>query len=227
MASHRPHGEVASDCCRPCAQLDDFLTDDALAHLRELSSSATLWHDDKGHYVGAYDFTGFAPSCVAQLAQELTAAMPEVIGSDTLSRFWGYKYESRPEGASAIGIGAHIDPARSNFNFWVTADDANLEPSSGGMVVWCKRSSTADDVGTRRLYNTFCADGEACDELERALGLDDPGIERTVVPYRCNRCVLFCSDLFHKTDMCTFKPGYTNSRINLTMLFGHADALRS
>lgn len=217
------------DAVRPTldAQLDDLLTDEALAHLRELTSCATLWHDDKGHYLGAYDFAGFAPSCVARLAQELTAAMPAVIGSDTLSRFWGYKYKSQPQGTRAIGIGAHIDPARSNFNFWVTADDANLEPSSGGMVVWRKRSSVADGAGTRQLYNTFCADEEACNELERALGLDDPSVERTVVPYRCNRCVLFSSDLFHKTDICVFKPEYTSSRINLTMLFGHADALRS
>ena len=207
--------------------IDDFLTDEALVHLRALANGATLWHDDKGHYVGAYDFAGFAPSCIARLADELTAALPAVIGHDTLNRFWGYKYEARPSGASAIGIGAHIDPARANFNFWVTPDDANLDATSGGMVVWRKKSSADDDASVRRLYNTFCADEEACGELERALGLDDPAIERIVVPYRCNRCVLFSSELYHKTDQSVFKPEYTCSRINLTMLFGYASALRA
>lgn len=239
--------------------LDDFLTDEALEHLRDLSRGATLWHDDKGHYVGAYDFVGFAPSCVAQLAHELTAALPSVIGLDTLTRFWGYKYDATqggsvgaggggeegigPAGAgggseegeeaeeratnTGIGIGAHIDPARANLNFWVTPDESNLEPRSGGMVVWRKTSSDADDATMRRLYNTYCADTHACDTLERALGLDDPTVGRSVVAYKCNRCVLFKSHLFHKTDECVFRPEYASSRINLTMLFGYADALRS
>ena len=41
-----------------------------------------------------------------------------------------------------------------------------------------------------------------------------------VVPHRQNRVVLFNSDLFHETARFTFKPGYKNRRINVTMLFG-------
>ena len=40
------------------------------------------------------------------------------------------------------------------------------------------------------------------------------------VPYRQNRAVIFDSDLFHTTAPLTFKPGYENRRINVTMLFG-------
>ena len=42
----------------------------------------------------------------------------------------------------------------------------------------------------------------------------------TRVPYRDNRCVLFDSRLFHATDTCRFAPGYTNRRINVTLLYG-------
>jgi hypothetical protein len=31
---------------------------------------------------------------------------------------------------------------------------------------------------------------------------------------------MFNSDLFHETGPLTFKPGYENRRINITMLFG-------
>ena len=31
---------------------------------------------------------------------------------------------------------------------------------------------------------------------------------------------MFDSKLLHKTDSFTFKPGYTNRRINLTFLYG-------
>ena len=36
------------------------------------------------------------------------------------------------------GIGVHADNAAVNLNFWVTPDDANLDPSSGGLVVYPK-----------------------------------------------------------------------------------------
>jgi len=40
------------------------------------------------------------------------------------------------------------------------------------------------------------------------------------VPYKENRLVMFDSALFHKTDDFTFRRGYLNRRINLTLLFG-------
>ena len=36
------------------------------------------------------------------------------------------------------GITVHADVASVNLNFWVTPDDANLDPSSGGLVVYPK-----------------------------------------------------------------------------------------
>jgi len=44
--------------------------------------------------------------------------------------------------------------------------------------------------------------------------------EQVRVPYRCNRMVMFNSNLVHKTDEFEFRPGFTNRRINITMLFG-------
>ena len=40
------------------------------------------------------------------------------------------------------------------------------------------------------------------------------------IPYKYNRCVLFDSNLFHKTADVNFLPGFDNKRINVTMLFG-------
>lgn len=36
------------------------------------------------------------------------------------------------------GIAVHADSASVNLNFWVTPDDANLDPDSGGLVVYPK-----------------------------------------------------------------------------------------
>ncbi len=43
------------------------------------------------------------------------------------------------------------------------------------------------------------------------------------VPHRGNRAVIFNSNLFHETDKISFKDGYTNKRINITMLYGKRD----
>jgi hypothetical protein len=43
------------------------------------------------------------------------------------------------------------------------------------------------------------------------------------MPYRANRAVIFDSDLFHQTDAIRFKPGYTDRRINVTLLYGDRD----
>lgn len=40
------------------------------------------------------------------------------------------------------------------------------------------------------------------------------------VPHKQNRCVIFNSNLFHRTDTLRFTPGYETRRINLTLLFG-------
>ena len=47
------------------------------------------------------------------------------------------------------------------------------------------------------------------------------GANSVTVPYRANRAVIFDSDLFHETDRIEFKEGYTNRRINITMLYGN------
>ena len=37
------------------------------------------------------------------------------------------------------GIDMHADPARITVNMWLTPDDANLDPESGGLVVYKKK----------------------------------------------------------------------------------------
>ena len=46
---------------------------------------------------------------------------------------WAFKYDS-----SLAGIGIHADSAAVNVNFWITPDEANLDPEHGGLVVWDK-----------------------------------------------------------------------------------------
>lgn len=64
-------------------------------------------------------------------------------------------------------------------------------------------------------FVTYNADTQAIDRFLR-----ETGARAIRIPHRQNRCVIFNSDLFHRTDDLHFAPGYENRRINVTMLYG-------
>lgn len=184
--------------------IDGLLTAAGLAALRDWCLESTVWNDVKAGYLGAYMHDGFASRLMLGVVAELRQRMPRVIGRLPLQTLWAYKYDSRD-----TGIGLHADEAAVNVNFWITPDDANLEPAAGGLVVHTRDAPA--DWGFRR----FNADPEAIRRF-----LESEGSTAIRVPYRANRAVLFDSDLFHETDHFHFRPGYENRRINVTMLFG-------
>jgi hypothetical protein len=107
------------------------------------------------------------------------------------------------------GIGVHADFAAVNVNFWITPDEANLDPEHGGLIIWDVAAPLDWDF---MKYNA--AEGEIRNYLR------DTAAKSIVVPYRANRAVIFDSDLFHETDHIRFREGYENRRINVTMLYG-------
>ena len=187
------------------AVVDDFLSEDALERLWRFCLDATVWYQVKRGYLGAYLVDGFATALALQIADELRARLPGIFRSHRLEQLWAYKYDSRLQ-----GIAAHADFAAVNVNFWITPDEANRDPASGGLVVHTAR---APSDWAFRSYNA--------DSARMARFLEEAGGETVRVPYRRNRVVIFDSDLFHRTDDLDFRPGYENRRINVTMLFGN------
>ncbi len=192
---------------------DNFLKPEALASLRRFCLESTVWFDFlySAGYVGCTCEDGFITPLIAQIAEETRLALSKVIGAHRLSGLWGYKYDSEQS-----GIPAHADFAAVNVNFWLTPDEANLAPESGGLVVWDKEAPMEWDFDD---YNS--KPGLITEFLE------DSGAQPYVVPHRQNRVVLFNSNLFHRTDDYRFKPGYENRRINVTMLYGDRQASQS
>ena len=112
--------------------VDDFLVPEALASLRKFCVESTFWFDFQyaPGYVGSSLDDGFVCPLLAQIASELPRALPGIFREPfPLTHLWGYKYDSERS-----GIREHADFAAINVNFWLTPDDANLEPSSGGLV---------------------------------------------------------------------------------------------
>jgi tetratricopeptide (TPR) repeat protein len=204
-------GEAGRIAQYQIAVIDDLLTAQALEKLRRFCMESTIWRQiyDDG-YLGAFPEQGFVPQLLAQIAEELRSVHPAIIGDHPLLHFWAFKYDS-----SLRGTGTHADFAAVNVNFWITPDDANLDPDRGGLVIWDAAAPLDWDFAK---YNAAGDDIRAFLEQEEA--------KPVIVPYRANRAVVFDSDLFHETDTIHFKPGYENRRINITLLFGRRETRR-
>ena len=185
--------------------IDDLLTAEALEALRRYCRGSDVWRTAYSQgYLGAFPESGFAAPLLAQVAEELSATFPAIFADHPLRYHWAFKYDSRLE-----GIGIHADEAAVNVNFWITPDEANLDPDGGGLVIWDKEAPLEWD------FAKFNADESA------AYGfLEKSGAGSMRIPYRANRAVIFDSNLFHKTDRISFAQGYENRRINITMLYG-------
>jgi len=61
------------------------------------------------------------------------------------------------------------------------------------------------------------------DKTEVIKFLEEKNSNAVYIPYKYNRCVMFDSNLFHKTADVNFLPGFDNKRINVTMLFGQRE----
>ena len=186
--------------------LDDFLSEEALTNLRKFCWGSTVWENiyERG-YLEAYLNSGISCPFLGQIADELRLRYPAVFGDMPLWLFWGFKYDSR-----LAGVGIHADIAIVNVNFWITPDEANLDPDSGGLIIWDTPpppdwSATKFNSGDTDPARNFL---ESC------------GSKSVTVPYRSNRAVIFDSSLFHATDEIRFKEGYLNRRINITLLYG-------
>jgi hypothetical protein len=185
--------------------IDDLLTPEALEKLRRYCWGSTIWRVTHPEgYLTAMPEHGLACPLLAQIDEEMRALYPGILGTHLLRYLWAFKYDSR-----LSGVGTHADPSLVTFNFWITADDANLDPERGGLTVW--------DVGAPAGWNSakYIGDTAGCQAY-----LAQAGVKSVTIPYRANRAIVFASHLFHETDRMNFKEGYTNRRINLTMLYG-------
>jgi hypothetical protein len=189
---------------------DDLLTPQALAGLKRYLLESTIWHDFShiGGFVASYLEDGLACPLLLQIADEIRSAFPELLAKHPLIQAWAFKGLQ----AKAV-VDAHADDAAISINFWVTPDQANLDPGRGGLII-CRAPPPAE----------WRVTGYDADKDAVAAFLEQHASDNLVVPYHENRAVLFESRLFHRSDVTNFKAGYENHRINLTMLFGrHAD----
>ena len=184
--------------------IDNFLTDEALKKLQDYCHASTIWRVTKpeGFLIAMPDH-GFACPLIAQIDEELRQTYSAIFQAHALRFLWAFKYDG-----SLLGVGTHSDaPAQITVNFWITPDEANLDPKSGGLIVW--DATLPDNWSTSQRIDT-----PACRAY--LAGID---AKYVTIPYRSNRAVVFASDLIHETDHLNFDAGYLNRRVNVTLLY--------
>jgi tetratricopeptide (TPR) repeat protein len=187
--------------------IDNFLTPQALEKLRRYCAGSTIWRRnyDAG-YIGATPEDGLACPLMAQIAEEIRGAFPQMIGTHAFRYLGAFKYDSE----LSTGTNTHADNSAVNVNFYIASDEANMDPEGGGMDIWDVSAPLGEEM---RRYNG--------DEALARDFLAKSGARLTRIAHRANRAVIFKSDLFHKTSDCRFREGYLNKRINVSLLFGH------
>ncbi len=185
--------------------IDSFLCPEAIRSLRRFCLESTVWKTVRPYgYLGTM-IDGFASPLLLQITLELREKLPGILAPHYLTQAWAYKYDN-----SLRGINTHADCAAVNINFWITPDQANKNPASGGLVIWDKLPPS--DWGLMRAQNP--------DKTEINRYLETSGARALEIPYRQNRMVMFNSGLFHKSGETEFRDGYENRRINVTLLYG-------
>ena len=188
--------------------VDDLLNEPALGALRRFCREATIWKKDyENGYCGAFLGDGFASPLLFQIADELRLKFPGIFKHHRLTQAWAFKHDS-----ARRGLNIHADAAAVNVNFWITPDEANLNPATGGLVVYDKEAPSEWN------FKEYNSDRNKPKILK---WLKDVGAQAVKIPYRTNRAVVFNSDLFHETDDVTFKDEYLSRRINITLLYGY------
>jgi hypothetical protein len=195
--------------------VDDVLAPWALKAAYDFCLEATIYSEQKIGYLGAYDVDGLFSGPFPLITDAFRKAMPKVIGETRLDKFWSYKYVSEDKGGEPKkqqrGTNKHTDRARVNLNLWITPDESNLDPLTGGLTVWDYTVSKEEEFNRYQNPN-------GGQKLAEAMKLANA--KPTSIPYRRNRMVIFDSDRVHETSDMHFKPGHKNRRINLTWLYG-------
>src|SRR5689334_16247527 len=190
------------------AFIDGLLNEEALNSLRRFCWEATIWKKDyENGYTGAFLGDGLASPLLFQVAEELRLKFPRIFRYHRLTQAWAFKHDS-----TRRGLNIHADAAAVNVNFWITPDEANLNPDTGGLVVYDKEAP--------REWN-FKEYNSDRNKPKILAWLNEVGAQAIRIPYRANRAVVFNSDLFHETDDISFKDDYRSRRINITLLYGY------
>lgn len=192
----------------PYVVIDNILKPEAINQLYRYGLCSTVFYQEYNNgYLTTTMTKGLNSELLVQMVQEIPASLPDIFGDSKLKEAWIFKCDSRMK-----ALDTHADFAAVNVNIWLTPDEANADPESGGLTIFDK---SAPSDWPFESYNT------KSDRTTRFL--EESGARPRIVHYRHNRALIFRSSLFHRSEAIHFHDGYENRRQNLTLLYGHRE----
>ncbi|MGH4017298.1 MAG: hypothetical protein ACRDSL_25910 [Pseudonocardiaceae bacterium] len=198
----RVEREYADSAPYNYAVLDDFLTPDAFAGIREQLLSSWGWQYKNWQANELYVRDPDIPE-VQSVAAELKRRLPTVLDDLECVRCWSFMHQRN------VGLKVHADNGVVTVDVWMTPDEFNLAPEAGGIVFFDVKRNPAMLIHE---FNTV-------EWAEKYFKEHAKGVSETVA-YRSNRAILFDASTFHESDRVDFRQdGSRTYRINLSLLF--------
>ena len=178
--------------------LDDLLDTVALESLRSTLQQHWGWRYKNwvNRYLHNYDFDY---ELLEPFLANLEGACPALLTGMELQKAWAIMMHKN------VGVGPHADAGAIAVNLWLTPDEHNADPDTGGLTFFdVKREEGAP-------YHKYNDPVSAATYIgERTLGATFR------VPYRYGRAVVFDAATFHASETVEFA---SVPRINVSMIF--------
>jgi tetratricopeptide (TPR) repeat protein len=182
---------------------DGVLTQEALEEVLAYCLESHVFHIGKNGYVVGNSEGGFGSDALLRIASELRTQLPDTLGKHTLRGMVVHKHASEWESSDV-----RAEEAAFVAVVWLTPDAANLDASSGGLVLHggtpCHRNCDADfnnDAGRVEIF------------MKQAS-------EMSTIPYKLNRMVVFPGGVAYRSQKCRFSSKFEDQRVRVSMLFG-------
>ena len=192
--------------------LDDLLTEESCGELRDAIVANKGWGFLN---VAAKErvlfIRNFSSTLIPDVAGELKAKLPNLLGNLELVEYSAFMNREND------GLGIHSDNGQFTLNLYLTPDEFNLDPATGGMTLFdVKRASD------QPLHEFNSAERCTPYVRERTRG------QAVMIGYKYNRGILFDASTFHAADRMRFRGGHARShRINLALRFDDRQAFRN
>ena len=109
---------------------DNFLSDEFLKETNIFFRCANIFKRPYPRgYIGTFLNTGMSSISMLLFSQELKNTFKGIFHDNQLSQAWAFKYDSEQK-----GISIHADDANVNVNFWITADESNLDKDNKPLI---------------------------------------------------------------------------------------------
>ena len=192
--------KIIDDCRYYVA--DNIFLPEVIDELREFALTTDIRNEqyEEGYFSINYDSTYVPLPLIRDVVLGLQNKFPFLGEFD---RGWAFVYNNE-----APGVTPHADPSRYNVNLWVTPNECVVDEEKNGLIIYDIKPPLS---WTYEEYNSSA-------ELIRKY-LDYTKSKKTIIPYSCNRLLIFNSKYFHETNNVSMKDGPMNRRVNYTFMF--------